>query len=183
MDPTQISLFPVYTNSSAIISDCLSYRYLLRRIWDDSLPPLVAGLLNPSTADAETDDATITRLVRRARHIGCGSVVVWNLCAFRSTEPKLLAHVPDSVGPQNLYWVSSAIRDAISRKGSIMVGWGSHNVPSGILRQVRGLIETSNASLLCLGVTKTGHPRHPLYISYETKFQPWDFTKLAISEC
>lgn len=31
----------------------------------------------------------------------------------------------------------------------------------------------ANALPLCLGTTKTGAPRHPLYVSYETALKPW----------
>ena len=54
---------------TAVLSTGQTRRYLLTRRWDDR--PLMAWvMLNPSTADARTDDATITRCVRRARDIG-----------------------------------------------------------------------------------------------------------------
>lgn len=36
-----------------------------------------------------------------------------------------------------------------------------------------GLARRNNAMPLCLGTTKTGAPRHPLYVSYETALKPW----------
>jgi Domain of unknown function (DUF1993)/Protein of unknown function (DUF1643) len=40
------------------------YRYELRHVWDDTLPPYVSGMLNPSTADDKIGDAMITRNIR-----------------------------------------------------------------------------------------------------------------------
>ena len=52
-------------SGSAIISECGKYRYVLSRIWnDDAFIPRVAFImLNPSTADATTDDANANAAV------------------------------------------------------------------------------------------------------------------------
>ena len=73
---------------SAVISSCGRFRYELRREWDEILPPFVAGLLNPSIADADIDDPTIIRSFKRAKANGCGSLIVWNLGAGRATNPR-----------------------------------------------------------------------------------------------
>jgi hypothetical protein len=186
MGSSQTSLFPFYSHSSAVISKCSLYRYLLRRIWDDSLPPLVAGLLNPSTADAATDDATITRIVERARRNGYGSIRVWNIYAYRATDPKDLRKASDPIGPENYHWITSALADAATSNGIAFVGWGGHKIPNEHLAALRSIIERVGVTLMCLGMTRNGHPVHPLYISYDMQFQPWSFDELAIdwaAEC
>ena len=47
--------------SGATISTCEKYRYQLWRKWDEGKKCLVFIMLNPSTADAENNDPTITR--------------------------------------------------------------------------------------------------------------------------
>ena len=65
-----------YLENDAVISDCSKYRYLLRRTWDHSKPRLLYVMLNPSTADARNDDATIRSCVRLASGLGYGSIEV-----------------------------------------------------------------------------------------------------------
>ncbi len=180
MDAVQTSLFPSYLHSSAVISRCGSYRYLLRRAWDDSLPPLVAGLLNPSTADANTDDPTITRIVERAKRNGYGSILVWNVYAYRATHPKDLRRALDPTGPENHRWIASALADAVKLNGIAFVGWGGHKIADKHLAALRSIVSYANVPLACLGVTKNGHPVHPLYIAYNMAFQSWSFDRLAI---
>lgn len=78
---------------SAVISKDGLYRYTLRRVWDESKPLLNFVLLNPSKADAETDDATVRRCIGFAKLWGFGGIVITNLYAYRSTDPKKLWRV------------------------------------------------------------------------------------------
>lgn len=51
-------------------------------------------MLNPSTADAEIDDPTITRCIGFAKSWGFGGLMVGNLWAYRATDPKELKKIP-----------------------------------------------------------------------------------------
>jgi hypothetical protein len=98
----RLSTSPTRTaRKSAIISSCSRYRYELRRIWDDALPPYVSGMLNPSTADGQIDDRTIVANLLRAEALGCGSLIVWNLGAGRATKPKVWKAMAGPIGPEN----------------------------------------------------------------------------------
>lgn len=161
---TQSSLFG---NSSAVFSRCQKYRYRLDRVWDESLPPLAFGMLNPSTADHERNDATIERCERRAKSLGFGSLIVWNLFAFRATDPKALKKESDPVGPDNDGFILEALDEVNSRGGKVIVGWGAHG---SILNRHFEIIEVARRlriELYCLGVTAAGQPKHPLYVSYQ----------------
>ena len=105
---------------TAVLSADQTRRYLLTRRWDDG--PLMAWvMLNPSTADARTDDATITRCVRRARDLGAfGGIAVVNLFSLRATDPRALTSCPDSVGVGNDSFIVRTCRTA--RPGSRGVG-------------------------------------------------------------
>src|SRR4051812_36665193 len=90
-----------HSKNDAILSVCKTFRYELRRVWNDNLSPLVIGMLNPSTADAENDDPTIRRIKKRAWMLGCGSLIVWNLGAARATSPIDWKSARDPIGPDN----------------------------------------------------------------------------------
>ena len=53
----------LFVKGEAELSACGRYRYFLTRSWDLSFPYLIFIMLNPSTADALSDDPTLTRCV------------------------------------------------------------------------------------------------------------------------
>jgi hypothetical protein len=151
------------TVSDATISACSRYRYRLSRTWDAGKPPLVFVMLNPSTADANKDDATITRCSNRARNNGFGSLAVVNLFAWRSTDPRELFHVGrDPIGPEN----DAHIAAVCGADGAMIVAaWGNHGTFDRRDQAVIGLIcRDLGKPLHALKVTGQGTPGHPLYI-------------------
>lgn len=144
----------------AVISRCRRYRYQLTRIWDDRLSTVVFVGLNPSTADANIDDPTVRRCVGFAREWGFGALILVNLFALRSTDPSGLYAARAPIGPDNDHW----IRLAGSNAELVVAAWGVHGELHGRGRYVRALFPR----LMCLGRTREGHPRHPLYLSKDT---------------
>lgn len=148
----------------ARFSPCGLYRYLLWREWDGTRAVLVWVMLNPSTADAEHDDATIRKVIGFAKAWGYGSILVLNLFAYRSTKPAGLRTVADPIGPDN-----DAILLTIAAKGvDVVCAWGANADPARALA-VRRYFQ--RIPLTCLGTTKDGQPRHPLYVPYVTERQ------------
>jgi hypothetical protein len=152
----------------ALISPCGLYRYWLSREWDADLPRACWVLLNPSTADAVEDDPTIRRCVSFARGWGCGSIVVVNLFALRATDPRQLKQAIDPVGPEN---DGTIFHQAYGRM--IVAGWGAHGGLHGRDRKVMELLKGAHQRPMCLGTTKDGSPRHPLYVASATNLQPF----------
>ena len=75
---------------NTVFSDCRQYRYRLGRNLRDfpndwSLPWV---MLNPSTATARKDDATIRRIKWFSSRWGFGNITVVNLYAWKATKPK-----------------------------------------------------------------------------------------------
>lgn len=137
------------------------YRYRLTRVWDPTLPTITFVLLNPSTADAEHLDPTLRRCVGFAQRDGFGGMVILNLYAFRSTNPKVMRAAADPVGPENDRVLASAT-------GVVVAGWGV-NADAARVAQAVALLPPLQA----LGVTKRGHPRHPLYVRGDSDRVPW----------
>ncbi|MFJ2000292.1 DUF1643 domain-containing protein [Streptomyces chartreusis] len=154
----------------AVLSDCERYRYLLTRDWDDDKPSAVFVMLNPSIADAFTDDPTIRRCIRYAHDWGCGGLMVANLYAWRATDPAALWTADDPVGAENdghLYAVAQVAAEA----GAPLVGaWGAHARPD----RIATVLELPGMDrLTALDVTKSGQPKHPLYLKADLTPQPW----------
>lgn len=158
---------------SAVISDCGLFRLELRREWDASLPPYVAGMLNPSTADGEQDDPTIIRSCRRAEMNGCGSLIVWNLGAGRATKPDDWKRMSDPIGPENDAYIRRILTECKARGGIATAGWGVHGSFMGRDRIAARIAREVGVQLYCLGVTKDGQPKHPLYVGYDQPLIPW----------
>ena len=146
---------------TAVISPCGHYRYVLTRTWDTELPVLVFCMLNPSTADAEKDDATIRRCMGFARREGCGGIAVVNLFAWRATKPdKLPILDTEKSGPDNDHHVAETCRGR-----RVIIAWGAHHsAHPHVVLPFLDLLRAEAASIHCLGTTKSGAPRHPLYI-------------------
>lgn len=173
-DPTGGSAVPMLdaaTTNSATISECGRYRYDLRRTWDDALRPCLFVMLNPSTADATADDPTIRRCVGFAKAWGCGGIVVVNLFALRSTDPAGLKKTPDPVGPLN----DQFIRKWAEQCHPLVAAWGVHGAYKARNVAVRRMFGAGQMDLsLChLGLTKDGHPKHPLYLKADSKPAPF----------
>ncbi|WP_349318878.1 DUF1643 domain-containing protein [Mycolicibacterium canariasense] len=153
--------------SSAVISECGTYRYRLTRIWDESKPVLAWAMLNPSKADGRLNDPTIRRCIAFAKAWGYGGITVVNQYALRATDPKQLWQHPDPIGPDN----DAELAKAAERHSLIILAWGSNATPgrtTDVLRILSRVYDRSG-KLAVLGWTKGGEPRHPLYVRADTR--------------
>jgi hypothetical protein len=154
----------------AVFSDCRNYRYRLSQIWDDSKPPLYWLMLNPSTADEVKNDPTVERCERRARMWGYGGSVVFNIFAYRATDPKDMRAQADPVGPDNDKWITELARE--SQVLDVVAGWGEHGAHMQRGQAVLDIFKSTQGRISALKVNGSGHPAHPLYIAYKATPQP-----------
>lgn len=150
--------------TSAEFSKCRTWRYTLTRSWSNR-PNVLFILLNPSTADETNPDPTLTRAIGFARDWNFGGLVFCNLFAFRATIPKDMKQAPDPIGPQNDYHIMTQAQKA----NQIIVAWGVDGDYRSRDVAVLKLLKDSRFKLVCLGKTKNGFPKHPLFLPRTTR--------------
>lgn len=152
--------------SGAIFAEGRTHRLYLWRRWSQDKPWVMFIGLNPSTADEELNDPTIRRCIGFAHRWGYGGMFMCNVFTLVSTDPKQLNKENPVVLGADL-----AMRVIRTRCKQAVAGWGA------LITQARrgedriDRIIQDIAPLHCLGFTKDGHPRHPLYVPYHTELQ------------
>ncbi|WP_170772806.1 DUF1643 domain-containing protein [Ruegeria lacuscaerulensis] len=155
--------------STAVYSDCEKYRYSLTRMWDAGGRKALFVMLNPSTATEVQNDPTVERCERRARALGFGAFQVTNIFAWRDTDPRKMRAATDPVGPAN----DAAILDGVEWADQVIAAWGTHGEHLNRGPAVETLLRGTGHPLFHLGLTKAGHPKHPLYIAYTQQPELW----------
>jgi hypothetical protein len=148
--------------SGAVFSKCRTWRYVLWRRWKEGTPAVFIGL-NPSTADETEDDPTIRRCIGFAKDWGYSALYMLNLFGVRATNPKGI-HVFDPIGPQN----DAILLDFCRTAGIRVAAWGIHGTYLGRDQTVTAALTRAGITLSCLGRTRGGQPRHPLYLPKNT---------------
>jgi len=148
--------------SVAVYSPCEGYRYTLTRTWEPGGRRVLFVMLNPSTATEVQNDPTVERCERRARALGYGAFRVCNIFGWRATDPRAMRAQADPVGPAN----DAAIAESAHWADTIVCAWGTHGAHQGRGAQVESLLRATGKPLWHLGLSKDGHPKHPLYIGY-----------------
>jgi hypothetical protein len=193
----------------AEFSPCRTWRYTLTRTLAPAvLPePPIYGLgpferlrtiafigLNPSTADETHDDPTVRRCLRFAERWGFERLVMLNIFALRSTDPKALRRAEDPIGPEN----DAYIADRAAHADLVVCCWGVHGLWHACARafpcegcsdrevcreaercwrspvltrqeEVLALLREGGVEPWAFGFTKGGAPKHPLYLRADAK--------------
>jgi len=158
---------------SAIFSDCGTWRYRLERDLGRQGPTVALLGVNPSTADAETNDQTIRKDIGFGDRHGWGRIIKGNLFGFCAKDITKLRSAPDPVGPDNDAHLRQIMRDA----DLVIACWGPKAKLPPTLRtrwyQVARIADEAGKALHCFGVAQDGHPRHTLMIAYATPLIEW----------
>jgi hypothetical protein len=126
-------------------------------------------MLNPSTATEIQNDPTVERCERRAKALGYGAFKVCNIFAYRSTDPKIMRLQKDPIGPEN----DKIIIKSANWSNNIICAWGTNGSHLNRGKKIEELLRAKNFTLTHLGLSKDGHPKHPLYISYSVSPENW----------
>ena len=166
-------------------TETTAYRYTLVRRWDDSRPLIGWVCLNPSTATADEDDATTRKLRGFSERWGFGRYMLVNLFPMRATNPEEL--------------IAATVRERLSRRpdsavelivaslldcDELVLAWGARGDHAALSSQRDTALQYLQLHggakpITCLGLTKSGDPKHPLYLSYATQRRPFVFNAVA----
>jgi hypothetical protein len=155
--------------STAVYSDCEKYRYSLDRVWDTTAKRVMFVMLNPSKATEVQNDPTVERCERRARALGYGGFCVTNIFAWRATDPRDMRAAVDPVGPEN----DDVLLRNTDWADHIIAAWGTHGAHLDRGIAVASMLRQQPKALFHLGLSKAGHPKHPLYLPYSQHPIPW----------
>lgn len=156
--------------NAAEISSCGQYRYRLERDGPGEGATAVI-MVNPSTADATADDATIRKLRGFGQRHQWGKIIVGNLFAYRATDVRKLADVADPVGPDN----DAHLMRIFAEANRVIVAWGPVAKVPRVWRFRAGKVaRLANRPLLMIGPpAMCGSPRHPLMLAYDSPLLEW----------
>ena len=162
------------SGNGAIFDSSQAYRYALWRTWNHAPktawePTSRVGfvMLNPNQADAESDDPTIRRCIGFAKRWEFGGLEVVNLFAYRAKTPQLLRQATEPIGEENDRYLLTLPH----RVDLIIFAWGNWGGLWQRDREVLTFFQTQKA--YSLGITKLGHPRHPLYLRRDSDRVLW----------
>lgn len=158
--------------SSAILSDCGQYRYHLQRTLYEGGRRLCYIMLNPSTADALVNDATIRICMGRAIRMGYSGIDVVNLFALRSTDPDALYARSEMCAisePSAPLRNDTIIGIVATRCETVICAWGNHGALHDRGKIVLMRLRDLGVKPMALRLNHDGSPAHPLRISYNMK--------------
>lgn len=160
----------------ASFSDCGKYRFVLWRIWNHDLPRLMVIGLNPSTANAETDDPTIKRVMSVAANNGYGGIYMTNCFPIVSSDPSVLPGFTVDIHTDNYVddqWKRNTKELIATRQicADVVFAWGNFKIvrESGQDK----ILSESFPRALAFYINKNGSPKHPLYCKSNTVFVPF----------
>lgn len=145
------------TDNGASFSEDRKFRFSLWRIWDAAKPLVMFIGLNPSTANENTDDATIRRVKSIASNLGYGGVYMMNCFPFISTDPaKLKFGYTNDSQYQNYY----TLQDVAEKCQDVIFAWGNFKE---VTEDIQEVLITYFPNAKALHINKNGSPKHPLY--------------------
>jgi len=162
-------MFDLVEQSSAIFSECGLYRYeLFRRVAPQGLCFAFFGV-NPSKAGATVEDQTTMKWRGFTVRNGGGSYYAGNPFARCATDVSELSKPDiDPVGPLNYEHLGSII----GRADILVPCWGSREKVDKRLRSHFDVLLVrlfaSGKPVKTFGFTKSGDPKHPLMLGYNT---------------
>jgi len=101
--------------------------------------------------------------------LGFGGFRAVNIFALRATDPRDMRAAEDPEGPDN----TQALADAANWADMVIAAWGVHGAHLNQGPKAAAALRKSGYTLHHLGLTKAGHPRHPLYLPYSAQPNTW----------
>ena len=159
---------------TAVISPCGKYRYRLERTIAMEGPAYAYFGINPSTADASINDATVRKWIGFTKVFGGSRLIVGNVFAYRATDVSDLVNDPQ---PAFSLENQRHLRQIAADADVLVPCWGNKSKAPKELRHhfdnVLHLLRQTGKPIKHFGLTKNGDPKHPLMLGYDVPLQPW----------
>lgn len=171
------SLELAWKTNSAVFTQDRAHRFALTRTIAPMLGnrPLVSCGLNPSIADANTNDPTVRKEIGFAERWGLHYYVKVNASSMVATDPKVMKlarKTGQDNRPENDRWISAAIELVRDYNGVFLAAWGQH-IDRGRQMAIAKLLDAAGVRAQCLGTNDDGSAKHPLYLAYATPLVDW----------
>lgn len=122
-------------------------------------------MLNPSSADGDTDDATMRRVTSYSQAWDFDLLTVGNLWSYRATKPADLRKWLNTGGE----WVTRAnaksdrrVAQMATRADRVIVAWGAAGRKDRRSLAMLRLLDSHGIEPYALSLTRRGEPVHPL---------------------
>ncbi|MGI6319696.1 MAG: DUF1643 domain-containing protein [Bacteroidales bacterium] len=149
------------------------------------LNPLIVIGLNPSTADENKPDMTISKIIGFATRNNFDGFIMLNLYPQRATSPDNLdVKMNSNIHAENIDAIFNSLKDI--NEISILAAWGEpikkRDYLKNSLSDIYDSISHLNINWLQIGaMTTTGHPRHPSRAAYDLGLKHLDIKQYISS--
>ena len=153
--------------NQCVFSEDRLHRYVLRHTWMDIFDNEEKAIswiaLNPSTADENQLDPTLTRIKNFSKDNGFNTFYMLNLFGYRATNPKDMLNFKEPIGKDNDYW----IKKIVDKTKIVVCAWG---VLGNYLNRAECVLNMiKDYDLRYLQLSKDNIPKHPLYLKSSCK--------------
>ena len=156
--------------NGALFSNTRHKRFVLWRTWNLDRPYVMFIGINPSTANENKNDPTINRLISISRYWDYGGLIIMNLLAYVSSDPKQIRKSPN-YEIEDMY-----LREFSKIPESVILMWG--NEGRKYMDRIK-IIKELFPEAECFSQNKNGHPIHPLYLGKNLWYtKPFDWTRI-----
>ena len=158
---------------AATFNEARTRRFDLTHVWGWERALLPWVMLNPSIAGGGRTKDDLDPTLRRVRGFtkaadAYDGFVVYNLYSLISTDPKGLA----GEDPLDLTHDLMPMREAATYP-LVVMAFGAHPKAAPRLAAVWSVFAKAGTSVVALGTTKSGAPRHPLYMPASASLEHW----------
>ncbi|MGG3158446.1 DUF1643 domain-containing protein [Priestia megaterium] len=137
------------------------HRFFLSCTWNSSLKSALFIMLNPSWADENRCDDTVSKCIHYAKKINCGSVKIVNLFSLITPNPNDLLISSFRNHQDNLKWQ----KESLKKSDYVVAAWGEQGVWFNASYKILRLIEKYEIDIYCISTNRYGLPRHPARLS------------------
>ena len=164
------------------------YRYALGEVQENPSKLLFCFGINPSNATPEKLDPTASKILKIAKEHGYDSWIIINVSAQRATDPNVMLPTQDIIQHTKNLDTIKALIHTYCECSDILFAYGNLINKRDYLKknlcEIISIIKSNQFSgnCYCLGKTKAGNARHPLYQKATAPFVPYSLDGHTYSE-